>query len=58
MGITPEHLREFIEIYEKEFGERISEDEAREVAFRLVELYQVLGEPLRGETQRVADERS
>ena len=35
MPISPERLREFRFRYEEEFGELISEDEAREIASRL-----------------------
>jgi len=49
MPITPERLREFRFRYEEEFGEPISEDEAREIASRLVELYMMLAEPLPSE---------
>lgn len=53
MPITPERLQEFRRLYEKEFGESISEDEAREIAPRLVELYMMLAQQLPSE-QRAA----
>ena len=50
MGITPERLQEFMRLYEEEFKEPIGEEEARETACRLVELYQLLAAPLLRET--------
>jgi flagellin-specific chaperone FliS len=49
MAITAERLNEFIRLYEEEFQEGLNEDEAREIANRLVELYQLLAEPLPAE---------
>ena len=39
-------LKEFIAIYEKEFGELISEDGAREMANRVLTLYKLVMRPL------------
>ncbi|OHA83401.1 MAG: hypothetical protein A2937_03705 [Candidatus Yonathbacteria bacterium RIFCSPLOWO2_01_FULL_47_33b] len=36
-------------LYEEEFNEPLSEDEAREITSRLVELYMMLAEPLPSE---------
>lgn len=52
MAITKERLQEFMRLYEEECKEQISEDEAREMTFRLVELYQLLAEPLPSERNR------
>ena len=49
MGITPERLQEFMRLYEEEFKEPIGEDEARGIACRLIELYQLLAAPLLSE---------
>ena len=46
MAIAAERLQEFIRLYEAEFKQPISEEEARETASRLVELYQLLATPL------------
>jgi len=52
MAITAKRLQESMCLYEQEFGEIISEDDAREVASRLVELYQLLAAPLPSEVPR------
>jgi hypothetical protein len=49
MAISEERLLEFMRLDQAEFGEAIDEAEAREVASRLVELYQLLAEALPGE---------
>jgi len=49
MPIAPERLQEFMRLYEEEFNEPLSEDEAREITSRLVELYMMLAEPLPSE---------
>lgn len=49
MTISKERLQEFIRLYEEEWKEQISEDEAREIASRLLELYQLLAEGLPSE---------
>jgi hypothetical protein len=45
-GLTPEDIAEFMRLYEAEFGEPITEDEARMMASRLLFLYLELGKPL------------
>lgn len=49
MQIDPERLREFMRLYEEEFGEAITEDAAREIASRLLMLYLKLSESLPSE---------
>lgn len=49
MAITKERLQEFMRVYEEECKEQITEDEAREIASRLLELYQLLAERLPSE---------
>lgn len=49
MAITNERLQEFMRLYEEELGGQIDEDEAREIASRLIELYAMLAEPLPSE---------
>jgi hypothetical protein len=49
--ISEEHLQEFMRIYEQEFGESLSHAEASEMAARLVDLYELLLEPLPSEIE-------
>lgn len=42
MDISKESLEEFKEIYYKEFGERLSDDEARESAINLLSFMKIL----------------
>lgn len=49
MTIDDDRLREFMRIYEKEFGEELSEGEARIVSGRLMFLYERLARPLPSE---------
>lgn len=46
MRISDESAREFMQLYEAEFGEQISLDEAYEMGDRLVSLYEILSRPL------------
>ncbi len=46
MAISEERLREFADLWEKAFGERLSVDEARPIAERLVVLARMLTRPL------------
>jgi hypothetical protein len=55
MAITIGRLHEFMRLYEEEFGEPIKEDEAREIALRLLELYQLLARPLPSEAANISD---
>src|SRR5437879_12792230 len=49
MQFTDDDLRTFMEIYSAEFHEDISLAEAREMASRVMRLYEVLAEPLPSE---------
>ena len=49
MAVSHEDLREFMRLYKEEFGTEITEDEAREMASRLINLYLKLMEPLPSE---------
>jgi hypothetical protein len=42
MGINDKALKEFIEIYEEEFGEKIEETLATEMAHRVLAMYRLL----------------
>lgn len=42
MHITPERLKEFQEAYKLDFGDEITEGQAREMLFRVVTLYEQL----------------
>lgn len=55
MNITEPTLHEFIGIYEEEFGERLSVDEAREVASNLIDLYLILLSPTPSEQKALDD---
>ncbi len=57
MVIASERLRQFIGLYEEEFKEPISDGEAREIASRLIELYQLLVMSLPSEASRPRQER-
>ena len=46
MNCSQEDLREFMQLYKEEFGTEITEDVAREVTSRLINLYLKLLEPL------------
>lgn len=46
MQIDDKELQEFMALYEAEFGERLSKDDASEAAGNLAELYALLSEPL------------
>jgi len=41
-GLPPEAIKQFQEIYKEEFGEEISEDEARTIGKRLINLIKLL----------------
>ena len=49
MPISDEDLEEFINRYEKAFGERLSSADATDMARRLIHLYKILLRPLPGE---------
>jgi hypothetical protein len=55
MRITDDAVNEFIQLYEEEFGERLSGPEARELASNLCELYLILLSPTPSE-QKAHDE--
>lgn len=50
MKIDETELYEFMKLYEDEFGEDISLNDAKEMAERIAELYEVLARPLPSET--------
>jgi len=58
--IDEHDLLEFIRLYEAEFGVPLSLEEAREMASRVVSLYEVLSRPLPDEVdqQRPRDTRN
>jgi hypothetical protein len=55
MQFTEADLREFMEIWQEEFQESISMDEARHSAHLLLELYALLVEPLPGASLQVSE---
>lgn len=46
MEVTPQALEEFKRIYNKEFGEEISDDEALEMAQRVLTFFSLIYRPL------------
>ena len=57
MAVTDETIKEYIQLYEEDFGETLTMEEAREIVTRLMALYEVLCSPLSGEqTQSVPDQ--
>ena len=52
--LSDKHIDEFIAIYEREFGETITREEAAAMAARLVNLYRVL---LRAEEEAARKKR-
>lgn len=51
MQISKESLNALRAIYAKEFGKIITEEEALEMATRILDLYQIIYRPLPGETR-------
>ena len=50
MPISNDRIDEFIQRYERAFGDRISREEARTMAAKLVNLYRLILQPLPDET--------
>lgn len=46
MGLSKEAIKEFKEIYYKEFGERISDDKAQEMGTNLLLLFKIIYRPV------------
>ena len=54
MQIEEESVRDYMRLYEEDFGEKLTMEEAREIVTRLVALYEVLCSRLPDEqTQKV-----
>ena len=49
--LSRQAIDEFNAIYEKEFGQSLSDDEVREIAVRLLRFFGILVRPLPGETK-------
>lgn len=47
--LTDEDIQEFIKLWEREFAERLTPDEARYHVSRVLELFTLLAQPLPGE---------
>jgi hypothetical protein len=45
MKLQEEEIREYMEIYKRDFGEDLTFEEAREITVRLIALYEVLCRP-------------
>lgn len=54
MQISKERLQDFIKLYEEEFEEQLSCDEASEITSRLIDLYILLSSPLPSEQNKEA----
>jgi hypothetical protein len=50
--LSSQAIDEFKIIYQEEFGLNPSDDEVREIALRLLRLFDVLSHPLPGETRK------
>ena len=48
MRLSPEAIKEFQEIYRREFGKTISDDEARKIAERFITLVEIILRPIPG----------
>ena len=48
MRLSPEAIKEFQEIYQREFGKAISDDEARKIAERFITLIEIILRPIPG----------
>lgn len=46
MQLSDNAIREYMQLYKEDFGKELTLEEGREVASRLLSLYQVLGDPL------------
>lgn len=58
MPISDDDVAAFIDVYEHEYGMRLRADEAREMAARLIELYEAVSRPLpKGNQQGASSER-
>ncbi len=49
MRLSSEAIREFKEIYEQEFGERLSDFQAEQAGLRLLRLCRILAQPSEGQ---------
>ncbi len=49
MSIDKKSLAEFRKLYQEEFGKYLSEDDAREMITRLINLYKIIYSPFPGE---------
>jgi hypothetical protein len=52
MALSKEAIKEFKEIYFKEFGEEISDQEAREEAESLISLFKIIYRPIPEEARQ------
>jgi len=52
MQIPKKHLDEFKKIYKQDYGEDLSDDEAQEIAGRLIRIMKIIAQPLPGEKKK------
>lgn len=58
MGITNERLDEFIDRWERTFSERLSREDARSIAARLVNFYRLISRPVPAAASLGTDDQS
>lgn len=58
MKISSQAIEELKAIYQEEFGERLSDQEAQEIGTRLLTLFQVIYRPLPSESSPRRDKES
>jgi hypothetical protein len=51
MGLSKRAVQEFKKLYSQEFGERISDDKARELGENLLALFRVIHRPIDEDTK-------
>ncbi len=56
MPLTEEDIREFIDVYEAEYGVRLRLEDAWEIAERVVSLHELLSHPL-PDVENLGEER-
>ena len=58
MRLSPEAIKEFQEIYRREFGKTISDEEARKIAERFMNLMEIVCRPIPGVDFPIDEEKN
>ncbi|MCD6297730.1 MAG: hypothetical protein J7M30_11300 [Deltaproteobacteria bacterium] len=58
MRLSKEAIKEFKEIYYKEFGEKISDQEAQEMGGNLISLFKIIYHPIPGAGKRNPEDKN